>query len=990
MKRFLLLAALLAAVLGGAHAAIPFTVLYNDADGVGFKDATPMGNTTLGALRKSVFEQALSLWGHSLPGSNAVLVKANWVHGGADAIAAAGVGIEWADFPYAPKPGVAFAPALVSQYYGGYYSYNEQFPDILVQFNLDYDWYYGTDGNAPPSQFDLFHAALHEICHGLGFQSDLQPDGTFLGQHGETNVPDSYSVNITSNGTLLTAMTPAQRKAAAVNGPLTFSGPETLVATSGQGAALAVTPGNFTIGLTASHLAQSYANTFDNLMVPGQPPGPIYSGEGTITNSIMRDLGWRYVNQPFVTTLPPLVGVPAYNKVTLRALVDPSGQATTARFVVTPSGGLPLTYAAQALPADKESHEVSLVAPFDMDIGKTYTVQAVADYHHGYALGEQVFRFVPLTPYAGAMLTFSDGKTMAATGMGLPAGAAPFTVEGWIFLNNLPPRDATVLQLGGGSGVSLVVQSTGRLVARTPGAADVGLANPFLAGQWNQFSVTFDGGVLSIYQRGHLEAAVPAPGHPAMDQLVLGGDNPGGFTYSMDEVRVWNIARGVGEIHNDFDRVGLAGAPGLLASYGMNEATDIIVGTAAAIRNGYLPDGEMWAPSTATIGYPVPNATLATHVTRTAATLNGVVDPMGLDTTVNMGWGDFVHDNTVPAVPAAIAGAAGATPVSARVTGLTPGRRYNFGPIAANAASDSLLPGGVNQASGYFVTPAGPAGTALSFAGTGDAVRVPGFATKSFAHGITIQFWQKVAEAREQSTLVLAPDNGQDRINIHTPWSDGNIYFDFGDAGGAGRLWYPAPSGIIGTWQQFTFVAEPAAGDFPGGMQIYRNGVLEASRVGTGAYTPQAADLSIGGLPAGSYKGLLDEVRIWDRPLTESEIQTNWNTTLHGDEPGLLVYLPMDDASGNRATDATGHGNDAVFWSNGTNGGQQIWNPYYWQDPAWTVADWPVNAPTLPTVARLLQIAGGLTAATPEDVTRYSGDGFSVTLADALSAARAL
>jgi hypothetical protein len=997
VRRFSFLPALLAALClaGAARAAVPFTVLYNDADGVGFKDATPVGNTTLGAVRKAAFEEALSFWGHSLHGSNPVLVKANWVHAGSDgALAASGVGIQWADFPYAPKPGVAYVPALVSQFYGGYYSYNEQFPDILVQFNLDYSWYYGTDGNAPATQFDFFHAALHEICHGLGFQSNIEPDGTFLGQHGETTAPDSFSVNITSNGTLLTAMTPVQRKAAAVNGPLTFSGPATLAATDGHGATLAVTPGNFTIGTTANHLDQSYASTFDNLMVPGQPPGPIYSGESPIIFAMMKDLGWADVKQPLVSTESPLVGVPAYNKVTLRADVDPNGQATTVRFLVLTNGGNPHIYAADTLPADNDSHSVTLVAPFDMNVNDRYSVQALADYHHGYAEGERSFDFVPLTANAGAMLTFTGAKAMTASGMQILAGTTAFTVEGWINLSSLPSSDTEVLRLGdaGQPHLSWTAHPNGTLSASLAGGTSISVTQPLLANQWYQIATVFDGTTLTLYEQAGPQESTPAGSHPPMDALQIGGANPGSFAFSMDEVRVWNIARAQPELYTDFDRVGLSAGAGLVAAYRMDEATDIFAGTPVAFRGGYLTDGDMWAPSTATIGYPVPNATYATNVTRTAATLNGVVDPMGLDTTVQMGWGDFVRDNTEPAVPAAIPGGAPSTPVSANVTGLTPGRRYNFGPIATNAGTDSIVSGGVNQASGYFVTPAGPAGTALSFAGTGDAARVPNFGQKSFPNGITIQFWQNVAEARQQSTIVLNPDNVADRINVHTPWEDGIVYFDFGSILGAGRLAYAPPVNIVGTWQQFTFEAEPPDGSvgFPGAMQIYRNGVLEASKVGAGTYTPQTADLSIGGLPAGSYKGLLDEVRIWDRPLSDAEVKANWNTTLRGDEPGLVAYYPMDDASGSRAADATGNGNDAAFWSNGANGGQQRFNPFYWQDPAWAVSDAPAGGtPGLPDVVRILQIAGGLRAATPQDVLRYSADGTSVTLADALSAARA-
>ena len=38
-----------------------------------------------------------------------------------------------------------------------------------ITYNLNFSWYYGTDGNPPPAQHDLMTVVLHEIGHGLNF-----------------------------------------------------------------------------------------------------------------------------------------------------------------------------------------------------------------------------------------------------------------------------------------------------------------------------------------------------------------------------------------------------------------------------------------------------------------------------------------------------------------------------------------------------------------------------------------------------------------------------------------------------------------------------------------------------------------------------------------------------------------------------------------------------------------------------------------------------
>jgi hypothetical protein len=51
------------------------------------------------------------------------------------------------------------------------------------------------------------------------------------------------------------------------------------------------------------------------------------------------------------------------------------------------------------------------------------------------------------------------------------------------------------------------------------------------------------------------------------------------------------------------------------------------------------------------------------------------------------------------------------------------------------------------------------------------------------------------------------------------------------------------------------------------------------------------------------YKGMIDELRVWSKVLTETEINQFMNSTLSGSENGLVLYLSFDNvAAGNDQT----------------------------------------------------------------------------------------
>jgi hypothetical protein len=95
------------------------------------------------------------------------------------------------------------------------------------------------------------------------------------------------------------------------------------------------------------------------------------------------------------------------------------------------------------------------------------------------------------------------------------------------------------------------------------------------------------------------------------------------------------------------------------------------------------------------------------------------------------------------------------------------------------------------------------------------------------------------------------------------------------------RSWDPGtPYGLYGTTQiplnTWTHLATTYNGFT---LSLYVNGVLVASQTITGSILTSTGDLRIGGNSVWGefFKGRLDEIRVYNRALTQAEIQSDMN-----------------------------------------------------------------------------------------------------------------
>lgn len=92
----------------------------------------------------------------------------------------------------------------------------------------------------------------------------------------------------------------------------------------------------------------------------------------------------------------------------------------------------------------------------------------------------------------------------------------------------------------------------------------------------------------------------------------------------------------------------------------------------------------------------------------------------------------------------------------------------------------------------------------------------------------------------------------------------------------------------IGQWTH-------VAGTYDGtNVKLYINSVLVHQLPLNVTMGSGSTGLYVGGASGGYFKGIIDEVRLWNTTRTQSEIQASMNGTLAGTESGLMAYWPMD------------------------------------------------------------------------------------------------
>ncbi len=411
---------------------------------------------------------------------------------------------------------------------------------------------------------------------------------------------------------------------------------------------------------------------------------------------------------------------------------------------------------------------------------------------------------------------------------------------------------------------------------------------------WHHYAMKWDGTTLYGYIDGQMIGSAPAAGTlgTSTQDLYIGHDVPFAryFDGTVDEARLWNVARSDAQISSYYDRCLSGSETGLVMYLPMDETSGTLV--ADATGNGFdglaenIEDPTDWVTgAVACLECPVEMTGTVTVTIDPIddQTLTAAASPIcpNTSTTIDLGSSQndvfyFLRDDSNNAI------------VEGPTSGTGSGINMNTGNIAATTDYNVIA-----------TTSLG-----LDFDGANDHVVIPNESNFDFTTSMTVEFWVKTTNLALVDALVTKGDNSW---RVHGNGA-GTVMF-------AGNGAFPdinASTSIVdGIWHHVAAVYDGT------NAMIYIDGNLEVSTPATGAIDNSAFQVAIGeNLQASGryFEGQMDDVRIWNIARTGTEINGNMSSCLSGSESGLIAYYKFNDGAGSSGlADLTGNGNDGAL-----------------------------------------------------------------------------
>jgi hypothetical protein len=163
----------------------------------------------------------------------------------------------------------------------------------------------------------------------------------------------------------------------------------------------------------------------------------------------------------------------------------------------------------------------------------------------------------------------------------------------------------------------------------------------------------------------------------------------------------------------------------------------------------------------------------------------------------------------------------------------------------------------------------------ISFDGTDDYFDLP---TSSIPTGylITIELVTKGINSYPNSSIIAGGSGGNQDLNIHLPWGDGNLYWDCGRP--FNRVYKAVSASELTGVHHWVFTKNASTGI----MNIYLDGSLWATNTGQTSTIPAMGEVNLGRYTNGStrayyYNASLSVLNIYNKDLSPSEVLRNYN-----------------------------------------------------------------------------------------------------------------
>jgi hypothetical protein len=480
-----------------------------------------------------------------------------------------------------------------------------------------------------------------------------------------------------------------------------------------------------------------------------------------------------------------------------------------------------------------------------------------------------------------------------------------FTYETWVKTDDASPEWSGIITSNTRSGTGMFTQlslsNTGTLrwEASNPNIQILNMPTVINDNVWHHVAVVSTGSELTFYVDGDLEYTTSfAAGSFTRNMHFMAEREANGFIPGkMDEARIWSVARTQSEIQSSMKGCDLTGTETGLEIYYTFEngagstLTDISGGDYdGALTN--MDENAVWSDgltacncTTEMLTKPSVSVTEISDQEISATQLvicktgSTTIDVASSETTVDYYLRNDLND-TIVAGPIAGTGA---------------GLMFSTGKISTTTTYNVLA---------ERVQP----NTALNFDGGAEHISIPSginIANQSF----TIEFWAKRSGSGVYE-FVIGQQSGTDNQALHIGFRNNNAFtFAFYN----NDLDVSNSANTDGNYHHWSCVYKAGTSGMDDRF-IYLDGVLIASDDAPADYSG-IGEFFIGSNPFSTdyFNGDIDEVRVWNRVLTASEIKDEMNNCLSGTESDLLAYYSMNGITEPILNDLSGNGHNGAI-----------------------------------------------------------------------------
>jgi glucose/arabinose dehydrogenase len=206
--------------------------------------------------------------------------------------------------------------------------------------------------------------------------------------------------------------------------------------------------------------------------------------------------------------------------------------------------------------------------------------------------------------------------------------------------------------------------------------------------------------------------------------------------------------------------------------------------------------------------------------------------------------------------------------------GQNPVAAYGFNEGTGTAVNDASGTGNHGTTASTSWAPMGKFGSALNFTTGTSQVTVPDSNSLDLTTGITLEAWVNPSGLAGTWRTVVFKQTGSGMAYSLYAANDSNRPLGQVEIGGERNVIGTAAL-PLNTWTHLAATYDGAT------QRLFVNGAQVASRSQTGSAVVSTGVLRIGGnsiWPAERYRGMIDEVRVYDRALSTAEVQADMNT----------------------------------------------------------------------------------------------------------------